>query len=552
MLAKDASISIQFERPDSGPYVAPRSDLEKLLVEVWEKVLKVSGLGVHDNFFEAGGHSIIATTAMVRVSKKLGFEVELQNIFEAPTVAMLAERISTIEQYKELITVPSMRRLPWAAVTPLSLEQESMWLMMRYGGVSAAEDVVRAYRLVGDLDIETLTRSLNAVGRKHEILRSTIQIVDGMPVHVLDEQAFALLERECIDTVSPEETGKYLARMIREFVLADSLRGKPLPVLRTRLFEINEREHILVVAVSHLVADDWAAGILENELTANYKALSTTASLPPEEPQTQYFDYIAWQRKLSQDLRATVNPHAYWRELLGSAQPTPLPHDNDRVGKVGYESAEVRFALSNELTSSLRHIAHKQGATLFHILMTAFVLLLSRWSARKEVVIGALNSMRKAEPTLDMIGNFVGLLPLRVSLEDHTTFGELLASIKQLMLDGQTHMDLPFSAISKDLGLPRPLCTSAVVYRTSDVPEAKSLTPSLEMMPLHDPNLFWGRGRIPFDLLLDLTDSPVTVSAALQFRKDFFLDKSVEGLAERYQTILAQIEKDSNVAVGTL
>ncbi|HEV2735235.1 MAG TPA: amino acid adenylation domain-containing protein, partial [Longimicrobiaceae bacterium] len=381
----------------AAEYVAPRTPTEETLAAVWAEVLRRERVGAHDDFFALGGHSLLATRVVSRLRAALGVELELRTLFEAPTLAGLAERVDALlaadaareaeppHVRVERIFAPEAEEEAPApaelATAPLSLAQQRLWLVDRIEPGSAAYHVAAGLRLRGRLDAALLERTLAETVRRHEALRTVFREEGGEPVQVILAAAPVSIPVLDLAGLAPEARGRELRLRAAEAAARpfDLARG---PLLRATLLRLAPREHALVFVVHHVVSDGWSMGVLVNEVSALYDAFSHGRPSPLPELPLQYREYAARQREQlgGAGLEAQL---AWWRERLAGAPPIlHLPTDRPRGAAPGRREATVEFAVPAVTVRGLRALGRDQGATLFPVLLAGWQVLLARWSGQ--------------------------------------------------------------------------------------------------------------------------------------------------------------------------
>src|ERR1041384_1139067 len=248
------------------------SETEQVLAGVWQQVLGVKEVKADDNFFSLGGHSLLATLIVIRIHETFGVEIPLRKIFEKPTIATLAAEIEVEKRNAEGVTDPD--RIPRQSrehPLPLSFAQQRLWFLDRLLPEAALYNAPIAYRISGPLIVEALEESLNQLIVRHEVLRTTIDVIDGEPVQIIapelqlklpvtDLRGFAGADQKAVLRREAEREAK------QPFDLSTG------PVMRARLFRLGDEEHVFVVTMHHIVADGWSMGVFTSDLSAWYAA----------------------------------------------------------------------------------------------------------------------------------------------------------------------------------------------------------------------------------------------------------------------------------------
>jgi amino acid adenylation domain-containing protein len=477
--------------PESGPatagWAAPSTPAEELAAGIWEEVLGVERVGVHDNFFALGGHSLVAAQIAARLQDAFGVEVSLRAFFEAPTVAELALRIEAAGASG----MPPLRRVPRGRDLPASFAQERIWFLAQLDPESAAYHVPRAVWITGRLDAAALAQAYAALLARHEILRTTFPEAPettGRPVQrILEDPPAAWSRLPLIDLrdLPPTRRRPELERLIvadgrRRFDLA---RG---PLLRASLARTGDEEHVVIQTEHHLVHDGWAEAVLLGDLLEIYAA--RTQHRPPRLPELpiQYADYACWQREW---LRGEVLERqlAYWRTHLAGAPPLlELPTDRPRPAVLSARGRAHEVVLDGTLVQQLAALGRRHGATLFMTMLAGFAAVLHRWSGQPDVVVSTSIANRRRREMEGMLGMVINTLALRTDLAHDPRLRRLLARVRETCLGAYAHQDTPFhrvvDAVAAERTLSRaPLAQAHFAFHDAKFPEID--LPGLSLRP---------------------------------------------------------------------
>ncbi|HSU81367.1 MAG TPA: FkbM family methyltransferase, partial [Thermoanaerobaculia bacterium] len=285
-------------RPDQGADRAPATPTEEILVSLWAQVLGLEDLGVRDNFFDLGGHSLLATQLVSRIREVLAVDLRVRNLFEAPTVAGLAIEVEAARARRQGPSAPPIVPVPRAPgePLPLSFAQQRLWFLHQLDEGSPAYNLSAGLRVRGSLRGDALARALGEIVRRHEALRTTFDVVDGVPwQRVADTIELSLPVIDISDLPESEREAEALRRAEAEARLPFDLgRG---PLLRATLLRLGAEDHVLLVTMHHIVSDGWSVNVLMRELSALYEAFAGGLPSPLPELAIQYVDFAAWQSR---------------------------------------------------------------------------------------------------------------------------------------------------------------------------------------------------------------------------------------------------------------
>jgi amino acid adenylation domain-containing protein len=532
----------------AGPAVPPRGPIEESLVEVWAEVLGRESVGVHDNFFEVGGHSLLAAQVLARVRETFAVDVPLKDLFDAPTVAGLARLVEEALRSGAGLALPPLTRVERVGPIPASFAQQRLWFLDQLEPGSPSYNVPAVVRLTGTLDIEALERALREVVRRHESLRTTFASEGGLPVQVIaPEPVFELAVGDLsgVAEAEREEEGRRRAfeESWRPFNLA---RG---PLFRARVDRLGPDDHLVTVVMHHVVSDGWSIGVLIHETGEIYDAYSRGEPSPLPELTIQYPDFAAWQRGWLQG-DALDAQLGFWKEELAGAPVLELPTDRPRPA-IGRGRGGQRFRdLPGTLTDGLRTLGRKEGATLFMSLLAGFETLLHRYSGQADFAIGMPIAGRTWSQTEGMIGFFANTLALRADLSGDPSFRALLGRAKRTALAAYAHQDLPFDQILAVLHPERNPSRSPifqVMLVLQDAPMPALSTPGLSMIPIDVESI-----TAKFDMTLSLVESNGGLRTALEFNTDLFEPATVDRLLGHFQTLLESALAEPDRPVATL
>ena len=549
-------------------YLAPRTPVERALARIWGELLGAERIGVRDDFFARGGHSLLAVQALSRVRRLFGVELSVQTLFGSPTIEALAQRIEQArseEESAELageaasapLLVPVLRDRP----LPLSFAQGRLWFLDRVQPGSSAYNLPVAYRLRGRLDPAALAAALGGIVRRHESLRTRFadaadaaEAAAGPVQEILPAGDFALPQVDLGALPAAAREGE-AARLLaaegsRPFDLA---RG---PLFRVLLLAAGPEEWTLLVAMHHIVSDGWSVGVMRRELAALYGAAlagepSVMSPLPPLP--VQYADYAVWQRSwLQGDVLA--GELAWWRQRLAGHPPLlELPADRPRPAVQSFRGASEPVLLDPALADGLRDSGRRRGEPLFITVLTGFLAFLQRYTGETDLLVGTPSAGRGRFELEGMIGFFVNTLVLRTDVSGDPSFAALAGRARESALGAQAHGDLPFERIVEELAPERslghsPLFQVAFALQMAQRPgEEMPNLPGLEVAEL-PPALDTAK----FDLTFALAEEDGGLRGDLEYSRDLFDAATARRMAAHLSNLLAGAAADPAVRLSDL
>ncbi|MCD6571340.1 MAG: amino acid adenylation domain-containing protein, partial [Deltaproteobacteria bacterium] len=396
-------------RPDTGiEYVAPRDDTEQIIADIWKEVLGLDRVGIYDNFFDLGGHSLKVTQVVSRIKKKIGIDLPVRSVFEEPTIEGLCRVIASLDsseyKYRQIEVLPKQDHYE------LSHAQKRLWFLDQMAPDTATYNIPMAVVLEGDLDVGAMRDALQAVVDRHESLRTIFKDIEGNPVQVIsDDFEVDLGVVDLVDRDASED-------VLREVALEEVMRPFDLskgPLFRTKLFKISDTSYLFVFTMHHIISDGWSMEILIKEVVSSYIALSKGEKPDFPELRIQYKDFAYWQNKLLED-GSLKDQEKYWLKKLGGSLPVlDLPTDRPRPPVQTQNGSVHRFSIDGALTSRLKELSKGHDVTLFMILLGAFGVLLNRLTHQEDIIIGSPIAGRNHPDLESLIGFFVNTLALR-------------------------------------------------------------------------------------------------------------------------------------------
>ncbi|MAU01043.1 MAG: non-ribosomal peptide synthetase [Anaerolineaceae bacterium] len=523
-------------------YVAPRSEIEQILAQIWSQVLHVEQIGVHDNFFELGGHSLSVTQLVSRIRQQRLGQVEPLDVFANPTVAELAALLAARQAQPRELTA-AIEPVPRQDHMPLSFSQQRLWFLNQLEPESAAYHISVAYRLHGKLNIEALARSFNGIIERHESLRTVFGQDDGVPYQViLPEMAFHLEQfdlRQAAKTVLEDELQQKIAAFNRR-----PFNLKTGPLLRAALFQVANEQYVLAITKHHIISDGSSQGILLQELSTLYAGYVADDPQPLPELPVQYADFSVWQQEWLSG-QTLDDQLAYWREQLTGAPPfLELPTDYPRPNKQTFCGGREVLVLPESLTTELNALSRRENATLFMTLLSAFKILLRRLAGQEDIVVGTPIAGRNRAEIENLIGFFINNLVIRTDVADDLTFRELLAAVRTEALGAYAHQDLPFEKLLEALKPERDLSRTPIFQVFFNMLNVELY--QLDLAGLQVERVSRTDRESKFDLTLYAREQDGRIHLRLIYNADLFTAVRMAELLRQFQILLSQIIRQPN------
>ncbi|MEU7469472.1 amino acid adenylation domain-containing protein, partial [Streptomyces sp. NPDC044984] len=542
-----------------------RTPLEEVLCGLYARLLGVGRIGIDDSFFDLGGHSLLATRLVAHIRSALGADLPVRTVFEAPTVAELAERVAAAAGAPPR---PRPAAGPRPDDIPLSSAQRRLWFLHRFAeGAADGYHMRVVLRLRGPLDLPALRAALADLTARHEALRTVFPDVDGRPRQEIldagDERARP--EPEAVRVAEADLTAELERTVRRPFDLAAEI------PLRAALLELGEDDHVLALVLHHIAADGWSFGPLAADLSTAYRS-RVRGRAPDWAPlPVQYADYSLWQHDLLADDDAegmTGRQLAYWRQRLAdlpdridlpvdftaaaSGDPTTAAPDDSTGTAPG---GSYLFRIPAPLHARLAELAREHSATVFMTLQAALAALLTRLGSGTDIPLGTAVAGRGDEALEDLVGCFVNTLVLRTDTSGDPDFRELLRRVRETDLTAYAHQDVPFERLVDHLGVTRSLDRNPL-FQVMLAAQPEPTRDAVELPGLTTEPIRVGAATARFDLSFNMAEhrtpegAPDGIDGRVEYRADRFTPATVRLLTRRWTRLLESFADDPDLTVS--
>ncbi|MGY4712885.1 amino acid adenylation domain-containing protein, partial [Mycolicibacterium sp. CBM1] len=535
---------------DTEIYRAPSNPTEEILAGIFAQVLGIDRVGVDDSFFDLGGDSLSAMRLVTAVNNSLGSSLAVRVMFEAPTIAQLAPRISGGEVDSRPLVAGSR-----PDIVPLSFAQNRLWIVDQLQGPSPIYNLPVALRLHGELDADALGAALVDVVDRQQSLRTRFPAVDGVPHQLVVPAGPADFGWAVVDAAGWSEAALFdaIGAEVRySFDLAAEI------PMQAKLFRLADDEHVLVAVVHHIAADGWSIAPLVRDLGVAYASRSSAEAPAWVELPVQYVDYTLWQRRVLGDLSDSDSrisaELAYWEDMLaGMPEQLQLPTDRPYPVVADYRGARLEVDWPAALQQQVARLAREHNATSFMVLQTALAVLLSTLSASNDVGVGFPIAGRGHAALDELVGFFVNTLVLRVDLTGNPSFVDVLAQVRRRSLAAYEHQDVPFEVLVERLKPTRSMAHHPLVqvvlawqnFGWQDSDAAGLSLGELRVAPMAV-DTETARMDLTFNLAERWDDAgePAGIGGGVEFRTDVFDPDSIQALVDRLQRVLEAMTTD--------
>jgi len=553
-----------------GSYAPPANDIEKKLVDIWSEILGIDSqrIGVLDNFFQLGGHSLNAAGIAARVRQAFDVPFALVDFFTSPYIRALAEIIGKASRAPVIPISPAEEK----EFYPLSSAQKRIYVIYTMDPGSLLYNVPIVLRLKGNVQVDKLEKVIHRLIQRHDMLRTSFHTVNRHPVqkihpHVsssfhLDFREMEMkLEMNADSTFEPSRQAKLIEEFIRPFDLSAA------PLLRVGLVKTGPQDYIFTADMHHIISDGASSGILVSELRTLYSGGELPGKL------LQYKDYCQWQEQMGERGLLKLQETFWMKEFSGTIPLLELPADHERPASRTYTGALLDFDIPVEHARKLRELAELHHVTLFMLTLAFTDILLYKLTQQEDIVIGTISAGRSHPDLNHIIGMFVNTLALRNYPKPGKTFIDFLAEVKRNALNAFDNQEFQFDDLIGKVGVERNpgrnplfdvLCSSANFLPVSTSPSA-SPTPSgspadsiahasgldFTVHPLETQD---DQVQTKFDLFITASEKEKdhTLGFTFEYSTELFETRSIERFSGYFKEIVEAVTQNPDVALGDI
>ncbi|MEW9701882.1 amino acid adenylation domain-containing protein, partial [Paenibacillus sp. SI8] len=515
-------------------FVAPTNATEDKLAAVWQEVLGVDRIGIHDDFFQLGGHSLKAMMLISHMHKACGVEVPLRTLFQSPTIAAVSAFIiqSEAKSYSAIEPAPEQE------FYPVSSAQKRMFVIHQLDEAGTSYNMADAFLVEGQLDGGRLADAFQQLVQRHEALRTSFHTMNGVPVQKVHAHVAFNLER----IEATEATEGNLSSLVRDFVKPFDLSQASL--FRVGLVKLSADRHMLLCDMHHIISDGVSVSVLIREITELYEG----RNLP--DIRIQYKDFAVWQNEQlqSEDMK---RQEAYWLESYAGDIPVlNWPTDYARPPLQSFDGDRIAFHSGKELMQGLHHLTSATGTTLYMVLLAAYNVLMAKYTGQEEIIVGSPIAGRAHADVEHTIGMFVGTLAIRNYPEAGKGFLQFLAEVKETSLRSFENQDYPFEELVEKLNVRRDLSRNPlfdVLFVLQNTGDETVRIADLAVTPFNQ-----GRNIAKFDLSLEAAEEEEGIAFHLEYCTALFQRASVERLAQHFLRILDVVTKQPDIQLAQI
>lgn len=498
-------------------YIPPRTDVEKRLAVLWNELLNIDSIGIDDDFFNLGGHSLKATALVTKIHKEFGVAIKLRDIFSLTTIKSIAEHITNKGQ-KEFKHIKKVTPNDYYKLSP---SQKRIYLLNKIEDGGTTYNLPGALMIEGELELYRFKNAFKQLIDRHETLRTSFHMIDGQPVQVIHEEI-------AFDISVLEAQQKELPELLRAFVRPFDLSKAPL--IRGQLIKLAQDKHLLMYDMHHIVSDGFSSMILVKDFVDLY----TNKKL--DELKITYKDYSEWQEGLFE--KGELNKQeAYWLNTFKDNIPVlNMPTDYIRPNIQKFNGKKISMDIPTDIVEKVRELEKGTGVTLYMIMLAAYNILLSKYSEQEDIVVGCPTAGRQHADLDNIIGMFVNTVAIRNKPEGKKCIQEFLAEVKEKSIEAFENEAYPFEELVNKLKLNKDLSRNPL-FDTMFVLQNMGV-PSMEIEGLKFCGYNIENNVSKFDLTIEAVEAKEDIVLNLEYSTSLFKEETIIRLAGHFITIL--------------
>jgi len=527
-------------------YVAPRNEIENTLASIWQEILGVDKVGIEDNFFDLGGHSLMIGQVINNIYKQLNGTISYKELFLTPTIAQISQKIRK-ENYQPIPKTQIQN------FYPLTVSQHKMWVLSQFEGGQSAYNMHGAVKLKGDLDVSKLEKAFHLLISKYEILRTYFKAgYDGeISQYILEEGQWQFsLTQENFSNKTAEQLLSYLNN--QQAVIFDLTNA---PLFQSVLLKTKENEHILSLVMQHIIGDGWSLELLISEIISTYNNLIQEKPTNFSSAAIQFKDYAVWMQSLEND-KSILDSEEYWLSVFKDQIPVlELPSYKSRPAKQTYNGNTLTRSFSEAFLSKLKYFSKTNNVTPFMTLMAGVNALLYRYTNQNNIIVGTPIAGREHPDLENQLGLFLNTLAIKTQITETDSFLKLLEAQQKTLIEAYEHQNYPFSSLVNKLNLKRDPSRSAlfdVLVVLQNQAQLNTLHISGPMEGVDVEPFEIKRNTSQFDLSFIFTEKKGNLLLSLEYNTDIYDEFWINAIFKHFENLLTIVFNNSNIIIDEI
>lgn len=527
-------------------YIAPGNGIEKTLVAIWQEILGIDKIGIKDNFFDLGGHSLMIGQVINNIYKQLNGTISYKEFFLAPTIAQISKKIRK----------GNYQPIPKAEIQnyyPLTASQHKMWVLSQFEGGNSAYNMHGAVKLTGDLNALKLEKAFNLLISKYEILRTYFKAGYNGEIsqYILEEGQwkFVLIQENYFNKTL-EELSVYLNK--EQATIFDL---KNAPLLKATLLKTNQNEYILSLVMQHIIGDGWSLELLISEIVTTYNNLIQGKSTDFLRTTIQYKDYAVWMQSQENE-KAILDSEKYWLSVFKDQIPVlELPSYKSRPAKQTYNGNTLTHSFSGTFLLKLKHFSKTNSVTPFMTLMAGLNALLYRYTNQDNIILGTPIAGREHPDLENQLGLFLNTLAIKTQIKGTDSFLVLLETQRKTLIDAYEHQNYSFSTLVNKLNLKRDVSRSAlfdVLVVLQNQAQLNTLQANEPMVGVDIEPFEIKRNTSQFDLSFIFTEKQDDLLLSLEYNTDIYDEFWINAIFKHFENLLTTVFSNINITIDEI
>ncbi|MCP5108295.1 MAG: SDR family NAD(P)-dependent oxidoreductase, partial [bacterium] len=513
-----------------NPYIPPSNHRQEVMAGIWENIFGYRQVGIDDDFFELGGDSLKATLMINKVHQALQVKISIEEVFRNPTIAQLCREMGDAGSGAVFTSVQPVEKRDYYDVSAL---QRRLFVVHGMAGIGTAYNLTNVLAVKGQVEKETFERIFKLLVHRHESLRTTFRLKDGLPVQSVREPGEVEFHIEAFDADGESSAKQVIDRFIRPFDLA-----RP-PLLRIGLVRFPDESRLLLFDMHHIISDGSSISILIHDFIEIYEGRT------PRELPIQYKDFSHWQVSGS-GREIMKKQEEYWfNRFKGDIPKLDMFTDFPRGDVQSFEGKRFQFSFGEELYQQTHRLMQETGATLYMVLLAVFNILLSRYTGQEDIAVGAPTAGRNHVDFENIVGVFINTLPIRNYPREDKTVREFLAEVKVNTLEAFENQEYQFGDLVETLGLRRdisrnPLYDVELVLQNMEFTALK--IEGLEFAPFN-----YEPGGTQVDISFYVQETEKDIHFEVVYCSELYKQETIEGLTAFYKDIAAAVTENYDI-----
>lgn len=515
---------------------------KETLKKSWEQAFRKREINFNDNFFEIGGHSLIAAKISSILKKEYEIDVKITDILNFPTITLLAMQIVSKDTSKKHAYDPF--KYDRSKIYPLSLSQYRLWFLYKLNPKLAIYSYPVSMLVQGNLDICVFREALNCLMRRHESLRTKVKIINDRPF-----QEILSLETSFpfkYENISKKQLEKKLSH---ENSLPFDLEKNVL--CRCLVLSVSSNEWVINLNFHHIIFDDWSLDVFSKELKYFYEHLLNNQKIEISSLPYQYIDFTMWQYRRLSTQEIFEQELAYWKKELQNTNQLRLPHDHIRPKMLTYKGSILNVTIPQSITEELHKIAQQENVSLFILLLTCFNWAISIFSNSEDILIGCPISNRPFSSQESVIGYFINTLVFRTIFSKEETFHVILQRVKRKVLEAYKNQETPFEKIVDSLKIPRELNRNPlfqIMFSIEYESEISSFDLENAKLIRLNPQHYYSK----FDVSLHAVIKSQSIELKFEYSQELFKKSTIQDLSNYCFSIFNEIIKNQYTDLSSI